>query len=113
MAFDEGVAQRIREELGYRPDIVEKKMFGGIAFLHSGNMCCGVVDELLMARVGPDAYAAALGRPYTREMDFTGRAMKGFVYVDPPGFDEDRQLRDWIDLCLWFTGSLPAKQEIG
>ena len=109
MAFDEGVAERIREELGDRPDIGEKKMFGGIAFMHSGHMCCGVVGDVLMARVGPDAYADALARPNTREMDFTGRALKGFVYVDPPGFDEDSQLREWIDLCLSFTGSLPAK----
>ena len=109
MAFDEGVAQRIREELRDRPDIAEKKMFGGIAFMHSGNMCCGVVDDVLMARVGPDAYADALSRPYTREMDFTGRALNGFVYVDPPGFEEDGQLREWIELCLSFTGSLPVK----
>ena len=112
MAFDEGVAQRIREVLGDRPDIAEKKMFGGIAFMHSGNMCCGVVRDVLMARVGPDAYADALGRPHTREMDFTGRALKGFVYVDAAGFDEDGELREWIDRCLAFTGSLPAKQVI-
>ena len=112
MAFDEGVAERIREELGDRPDIGEKKMFGGIAFMHSGHMCCGVVGDVLMVRVGPGAYAEALSRPYTREMDFTGRALKGFVYVDPRGFDEDGQLHDWIDLCLSFTGSLPAKQVI-
>jgi hypothetical protein len=109
MGFDEGVAQRIREELGDRPFIVEKKMFGGIAFMHSGHMCCGIVADILMARVGPDAYAEALCRPHTREMDFTGRAMKGFVYVDPPGFDDDGQLQEWIDLCLSFTASLPAK----
>ena len=109
MAFDEGVAQRIREQLGDRPDIVEKRMFGGLAFIHRGHMCCGVQDKMLMARVGPDAYADALSRPCTREMDFTGKALKGFVYVDPSGFDEDDQLREWIDLCLSFTGSLPAK----
>ena len=109
MAFDEGVAQRIREEFRDRPDIAEKKMFGGIAFMHNGNMCCGVVGNVLMARIGPDAYVDALSRPYAREMDFTGRALKGFVYVDPPGFDEDSQLREWMDLCLSFTGSLPAK----
>ena len=109
MAFDEGVAQRIREGLADRPDIREKKMFGGIAFMHSGHMCCGVVGDVLMARVGPDAYADVLARPNTREMDFTGRALKGFVYVDPPGFAEDSQLREWIDLWASVTGSLPAK----
>jgi len=84
-------------------------MFGGIAFMHAGNMCCGIVGDALMARVGPTAYADALNRPHAREMDFTGKAMRGFVYVDPPGFIEDSQLREWLDLCQAFTGSLPAK----
>lgn len=109
MAFDEGVAQRLREVFADHQDITEKKMFGGIAFMHRGNMCCGVVNDILMARVGPGAYPEALKKPHTREMDFTGRSLKGFVYVDPPGFAEDQQLREWIDLCRSFTGSLPAK----
>ena len=75
MAFDEGVAQRLREHFQGRDDIAEKKMFGGIAFMHCGNMCCGIVDDILMARVGPDAYAEALAKPYAREMDFTGKAL--------------------------------------
>ena len=109
MAFDEGVAQRLREVFAGQDDISEKKMFGGIAFMHRGNMCCGVVDDILMARVGPDAYADALKKPHAREMDFTGKPLTGFIYVDPPGFAEDAQLREWIDLCQSFTGSLPAK----
>ena len=109
MAYDEGVAERIREYFSGRQDIVEKKMFGGIAFMHAGNMCCGVVDAILMARVGPDAYAEALQRPYAREMDFTGKPLTGFIYVDPPGFAEDAALADWIRLCEAFTGSLPPK----
>ncbi len=109
MAYDEGVAARIREYFGGRADIVEKKMFGGIAFMHSGNMCCGVVDDILMARVGPDAYPEALDRQYAREMDFTGKPLTGFVYVDPPGFSEDEALAEWIGLCEEFTGSLPPK----
>jgi TfoX/Sxy family transcriptional regulator of competence genes len=109
MAFDEGVAQRLRDFFAERTDIVEKKMFGGIAFMHSGNMCCGVSDDILMARVGPDAYEEALSRPHAREMDFTGKALKGFVYVDSPGFAEDSQLSEWLYMCLAFTQSLPAK----
>ena len=109
MAYDEGVAERIRGVFEGRDDVVEKKMFGGIAFMHRGNMCCGIVGDVLMARVGPDAYTAALQRPAAREMDFTGRSMKGFVYVDPEGFAEDGQLQEWIDLCETFTRSLPAK----
>lgn len=109
MAFDDGAAERIRDVFRGQSDIVEKKMFGGIAFMHRGNMCCGLVNDVFMARVGPNSYPAALERPHAREMDFTGKPMKGFVYVDPPGFSEDDQLREWIELCREFTGSLPAK----
>ena len=109
MPFDEGVAQRLREVLDVREDIVEKRMFGGIAFMHRGNMCCGIINDVLMARVGPDAYEGALTRPYARKMDFTGKAMKGFVYVDPDGFAEDEALCEWVSLCETFSGALPAK----
>ena len=77
--------------------------------MHRGNMCCGVTDNLLMARVGPETYDRALARDHARQMDFTGRALKGFIYVDPPGFADDRQLRDWLRLCQEFTASLPEK----
>ena len=109
MAYDEGAAQRVREALDERDDVTEKKMFGGLAFLLGGNMCLGVVGEELMVRVGPDAYAEALERPHAREMDFTGRAMKGFVYVATEGFDADAALADWIARGVAFAGSLPAK----
>lgn len=75
----------------------------------SGNMCCGVVGETLMARVGPKQYKAALSRPYARTMDFTGKAMKGFVYVDPQGFESDVDLQFWVALCLAFVGTFPRK----
>ena len=109
MAYDEGVAQRLREALDEQDGIVEKKMFGGIAFMHRGNMCCGVVGEELMLRVGPDAYDALLEEPHARPMDFTGRPMKGMLYVGSEGFDDDRDLDTWIGRALAFTGSLPPK----
>ena len=109
MAYDEGVAERLREVFSAYSDVVEKRMFGGIAFMHAGNMCCGVVDDMLMARVGPEAYADALKRPRTREMDFTGRSMKGFVYVEAAGIAEDTDLRQWVALCRAFTSTLPPK----
>lgn len=109
MAFDEGVAQRLREVFADQEGITEKKMFGGIAFMDRGNMCCGVVNDILMARVGPEAYPEALKKRHAREMDFTGKPLKGFVFVDSPGFAEDEQLRSWIGLCRAFTRSLPAK----
>ncbi len=77
MAYDEGLAERLRQVFSGRPEIEEKKMFGGIAFMLSGHMCVGINDTMLMARVGPDQYDAAMTRPHAREMDFTGRSMKG------------------------------------
>jgi len=109
MAYDEGVAERLREYFSGRNDISEKKMFGGVAFMHSGNMCVGVNDNCLMARVGPERYSEGLQRPHARQMDFTGKPLKGFIYVDPDGFAEDSDLAEWIGLCEAFTGSLPAK----
>ena len=77
MPYDEALAERIRAVLKHRRGITEKKMFGGLTFLLHGNMFCGVADRELMVRVGPDAYEQALARWHTREMDFTGRPLKG------------------------------------
>jgi len=109
MAYDEGLAERIREALEDREDVTERKMFGGLAFLVGGNMCAGVVKDELMVRVGPDAYEACLARPHARKMDFTGRPMKGMVYVGCDGFESDRDLRAWIERGVRFAASLPAK----
>lgn len=109
MAYDEGLAQRIREVLEHEPGVTEKKMFGGLAFLIGGHMVCGPERERLMVRVGPEAHAEALARPHARPMDFTGRPMKGFVYVDPEGYAEDEDLATWIGLGLSFVRTLPAK----
>ena len=83
MAYDERLAQRVREELADRPGYAEKKMFGGLCFLLRGNMCCGVGKDGLMVRVGPEQYESALADDHARQMDFTGRPMKGFVFVHP------------------------------
>jgi len=109
MAYDEGVAQRLREMLEGEPGIQQKRMFGGLAFMLRGNMCCGVVGDTLMARVGPDRYADALKRPHAREMDFTGRPLNGFVYVAPAGFESDADLAGWVSLCVSFAAALPVK----
>ena len=74
MAYDEAVARRVREALAGTPDVVEKRMFGGIAFMVRGNMCCGVIGDRLMLRVGPKGYETALSRPHAKPMDFTGKA---------------------------------------
>ena len=108
MAIDEGLAERIREALG-TARTTEKKMFGGLAFMSRGHMFIGITKEALMVRVGPAAYADALKRPHAREMDFTGRPMKGYVFVAPAGFEGDDDLASWVQAGLSFVTTLPAK----
>ena len=109
MAFDEAVAGRVRDALAGLPDVVEKRMFGGMAFMVRGNMCCGVIGDRLMLRVGPKRYETALSRPHAKAMDITGRPMKGMVYVEPAGFASSRDLKTWIERAMEFALSLPAK----
>lgn len=109
MAFDEQLAERIRTTLKRRRGIAEKKMFGGLSFLARGHMFCGVVGDELMVRVGPNAYEAALARKHVREMDFTGRPLRGMVYVGAAGIRSSRQLGSWVDRGLEFARSQPAK----
>ncbi len=108
MAFDEGLAQRIRKVLAGRGDVVEKKMFGGLAFMVGGHMAFGIVKDDLMIRVGPEGFAAAMQRPHTRPMDFTGRPSKGMIYVGPEGC-RGAALKKWIDLAINHAESLPRK----
>jgi hypothetical protein len=110
MAYDEGLAERIREMLAGHEDLVERRMFGGLCFMLSGHMCCGIVDDTLMARVGPDNYTGCLAEKHVREMDFTGRPLTGMVYVAPKGFESDQDLGRWLDTCICFVTSLPLKQ---
>lgn len=109
MAYDEGLAQRLREVFAEQPNVTEKKMFGGLAFMFSGHMCCGVSGDTLMLRVGPAQYEAALARPHAREMDFTGKSMKGYVFVDSPGLESDEDLYDWVELGRSYVSTLPPK----
>jgi hypothetical protein len=85
-------------------------MFGGLCFMVGGNMCVGIVGDDLMVRVGPDGWEEALSRPHAREMDFTGKSMRGMVYVAPEGLSEDDDLRKWVDRGLDYASSLPAKR---
>ena len=109
MPYDEGVAQRVREAMTGLPEVVEKKMFGGIAFMVRGNMCLGVTGEEIMVRVGADGYKDAMNQSHAREMDFTGKPLKGFVYVAPKGFESDDDLQSWINRGMEFVKTLPAK----
>jgi len=109
MAFDEGLAQRLRQQLAGTPGVAEKRMFGGLAFLIDGNMCVGVIGEELIARVGPDATDAALGRPGARVFDFSGRPMKGWVTVAAAGVESDDALAAWTGDALGCVRTLPPK----
>ncbi|MER6615728.1 TfoX/Sxy family protein [Streptomyces xantholiticus] len=109
MAYDEGLAERIRDRLGTDPAVTEKRMFGGLAFLHTGNMAVGVIGDGLMVRVGPEATEAALARPGTRPFDFTGRPMRGWVVVDASVLSEDSDLDHWIEQGHAFASGLPPK----
>lgn len=109
MAYDEKLAQRIREALAGKAVITEKKMFGGIAFLRHGLMFVGVSVSSLMARVGKENHADSLSRKHVREMDFTGRPMQGYVFVDAPAIKTAEQLLFWLDRCERFVATLPAK----
>jgi len=109
MAYDEFLAGRIRNALTPRDDVEERRMFGGLAFLIRGNMCCGVVDDTLVLRLGEDGAAAALGEPHTRPMDFTGKPMKSMVYVGPAGVALQADLQRWIDRAVDFAATLPPK----
>lgn len=109
MAFDEGLAQRVREQLQGAPDVSEKRMFGGLCFMLGGHMLLGVSPDGLMVRVGLQAHAAALRRPGARPMDFTGRPMRGYVFVDPAAIAADGDLAYWVGLARSFVATLPPK----
>jgi TfoX/Sxy family transcriptional regulator of competence genes len=109
MAFDPVLAQRVREVLTGRPGITERKMFGGLAFLVDGRMFIGIRNSSLMARVGPERHGDALAMPDVRVMDFTGRAMKGYVYVDSPAIAAEADLNAWVLWCVDYVAALPQK----
>jgi TfoX/Sxy family transcriptional regulator of competence genes len=109
MAFDSNLAQRVRDVLGERAGITERRMFGGLAFLVDGKMFIGIRNASLMARVGSERHQDALAMPAVREMDFTGRPMKGYVYIDPPAIADEQDLKAWVHWCVEYVARLPAK----
>ncbi len=110
MSFDEKLATRVRMALAGRDDVVEKKMFGGLCFMVNGAMCCGLTRSDFMVRVGPAQYDDALAEPHARPMDFTGRPLKGMVYVAPAGLRTEAALAGWVRRGLAFVSTLPAKK---
>ena len=109
MAYDAALADRIQEVLAGQPGLVAKKMFGGVGYLVQGNMACGVHKDMLVVRVGPDANDQSMGYPHTRPFDMTGRAMKGWVMVEPDGFASEEDLKIRVQSGLDFALTLPPK----
>lgn len=113
MAYDEDLADRIRHAVGPRPNVTEKTMFGGIAFLLDGKMFVGIVKHDLMVRVGPERYEAALDEPHVRPMDFTGRPINGYVFVGSGGLTTTKAVKKWVDRGTAFVATIersPAKK---
>jgi TfoX/Sxy family transcriptional regulator of competence genes len=106
MAYDETLADRVRRAIGPRPDVTERKMFGGLAFVLGGKMFCGIVEHDLMVRVGPERYEAALAEAHVRPMDFTGRSMNGYVFVGPGGSRTEKAIEKWVDQGIAFVAAL-------
>ena len=110
MAFDEGLAERVRAALDARSDVEDKRMFGGIAFLVAGNMACGVMGDELMVRVGADGAAELIAsEDGARAMDMKGRPMRGWVLVGAAAVPDDAELNRWVARGVEFAAALPPK----
>lgn len=109
MAYDENLADRVKAVLKGRRSVTEKKMFGGLCFMVNGNMACGVERNKLVVRVGPDDYEKILKQKHVRKMDFTGKPLKGFIYVMPDGLRRADSLKKWVNKGIQFAKTLPKK----
>ena len=109
MAYDEGLAERVRLEMATLEGVSERRMFGGLCFMLHGNMALGIDKDRLMVRVGPKGYGAALEKPHARPMDMTGRPMKGFVVLPPEGLATQKALQSWVNQGVEYALSLPPK----
>jgi TfoX/Sxy family transcriptional regulator of competence genes len=109
VAYDEQLADRVRGVLAFRDSVSERKMFGGLAFMLAGNMACGIIGGELMVRLSPEDAERALREPGVRPMDFTGRPMKGIVYISPEAIATDAALAAWVDEAAVHAASMPPK----
>jgi len=109
MAYDEQLADRVREAISARPEVSERKMFGGIGFMITGKMSVGVIGEELIVRLDPDDAEKALAEDGVREFDFTGRPMKGWIFVAPERTAGDAELAGWVEAGADFAASLASE----
>ena len=110
MVYDEKLANRIQNIIQRRKGFTQKKMFGGISFLINGKMCCGVIKNDLVVRVNPGSYEKLITEKHVRPMDFTGRPMKGFVYVGPNGCKSTKMIARWVNLSVNYVNSFRGKK---
>lgn len=106
MSYDETLADRVRAVLAKQRGVIEREMFGGLAFLLEGKMFVGILKRELMVRVGPERYPTALSKPHARPMDFTGKPLTGYVFVSSPGIATARALGAWVSEGREFVASL-------
>jgi len=109
MAYDATLVKRVSALLRRRKNVTQKEMFGGVCFLVNGNMCCGVERDKLVVRVGSGQYEQLLQRRHVKPMDFTGKPLRGFVYVLPAGLRRRESLRAWVEKGLSCARSLALK----
>ena len=110
MAYDERLAERVRDIVEQRPGVTERKMFGGLGWMIGGNMAVGLMSDGLLVRVPTGETEEALRRPHVREFGFPGRKpMRGFVLVEPDGLTDDTDLAAWVDTGADHAASLPPK----
>lgn len=111
MAYNEKLNNRLREALAHLPAVEEKYMFGGVCYMVNGKMCVGIAGDELMCRIGPAAYEDALQKSGCREMVFTGKPMKGYVFVSPENIKAKKDFDYWIGLCLAFNKEAKASKK--
>ncbi|MGI9021409.1 MAG: TfoX/Sxy family protein [Solirubrobacterales bacterium] len=109
MAYDERLAERVRAILSDEFGVTEQKMFGGLAFMLRGNMCCGVLGDELILRLGRDRVPGAIADEGLEQMDFTGRPMRAFAMAKPASLAAEEDLRRWVAEAVAFAGALPEK----
>ncbi|MDH5739264.1 MAG: TfoX/Sxy family protein [Nitrospira sp.] len=110
MAYNERLAERIREYFKRRKGVEEKRMFGGLCFMLNGHMCCGIEKDRLMVRVASERYDALLKKPHACEMDFTGKPLKGFLFISEAGYRSAAGLTRWLDEAVMFVKAKPPKK---
>ena len=111
MAYNEKLANRIREQLSDLPNIEEKEMMGGLTFMVNDKMCIGIIKDEMMCRIAPEMQDTVLKKAGCRIMDFTGRPMKGYIMVDDTGMKSQKELDYWINLCLEFNSKAKSSKK--